>query len=134
IRHPESLKAALTLSARARTADIYLPAVVLPRANAEAVMPAAVVNRDDEEIAFAALVSEDGYLDELEFLGEQSFRRKDQTHEELLQLLNAAATARFEPARVAGTPVSQNVVWVVSHTTVRAPLRAYVHVRVGGWK
>ena len=26
IRHPESLKAAMTLSSRARTADIYLPA------------------------------------------------------------------------------------------------------------
>ena len=53
---------------------------------------------------------------------------------ELSELLNAAATARFEPARAAGSPVSQNVVWLVSHTTVRAPLRAYVHVRVDGWK
>jgi len=50
------------------------------------------------------------------------------------ELLNAAATARFEPARVAGAPVSFNVVWLVTHTTVRAPLRAYVHVRVDGWK
>jgi hypothetical protein len=49
-------------------------------------------------------------------------------------LLNAVATARFEPARAAGAPVSQNVVWLVSHTTVRAPLRAYIHVRVDGWK
>jgi len=136
IRHPESLKAALTLSSRARTSDIYLPAVeLLPRAYAEAIMPAAVVNRDNEEVAFAALVTADGNLEGLELIGEQmGGRRRLPTHEELSELLNAAATARFEPARAAGAPVSQNVVWVVSHTTVRAPLRAYVHVRVDGWK
>lgn len=136
IGHPESLKAAMTLSERARVMDIYLPSVELPRANAEAIMPAAVVNGDNEEVAFAALVRADGYLEELEFLGEHPLRRPAQasTHEELLQLLNAVATARFEPARQAGAPVSQNVVWLLSHTTVRAPLRAYVHVRVDGWK
>jgi hypothetical protein len=135
IRHPESLKAAMTLSSRARTTDIYLPAVVLPRAYADAIMPATVVNRDDEEVAFAALVTADGYLEELELIGERTRSgRRLPSHDELSELLNAAATARFEPARAAGTPVSQNVVWVVSHTTVRAPLRAYVHVRVDGWK
>jgi hypothetical protein len=136
IRHPESLKAAMTLSSRARTTDIYLPSVeMLPRAYADAIMPATVVNRDNEEVAFAALVTADGYLEELELIGERTRGgRRLPTHEELSELLNAAATARFEPARVAGAPVSQNVVWLVSHTTVRAPLRAYVHVRVDGWK
>lgn len=135
IRHPESLKAAMTLSARARTADIYLPTVVLPRANTEAIMPATVVNGMDEEVAFAALVTADGYLEEVELIGERTRGgRRLPTHEELSELLNAAATARFEPARAAGTPVSQNVVWLLSHTTVRAPLRAYISVRVDGWK
>ena len=136
ILHPESLKAALTLSSRARTADIYLPAVsMLPRANAEAIMPATVMNRDDEEMAFAALVTADGYLEDVELIGERfQDRRSLPSHSELSDLLNAVATARFEPARAAGAPVSQNVVWLVSHTTVRAPLRAYVHVRVDGWK
>lgn len=136
IRHPESLKAAMTLSSRARTADIYLPSVeMLPRANAEAIMPATVLNRDDEEVAFAALVTADGYLEDVELIGDRSRGRNSlPTHAELSELLNAVATARFEPARAAGTPVSQNVVWLVSHTTVRAPLRAYVRVRVDGWK
>jgi len=81
-------------------------------------------------------VTTEGYLEELEYLGVRSHghRSPAATHEELSQLLNAAATARFEPARVAGAPVSFNVVWLVTHTTVRAPLRAYVHVRVDGWK
>jgi anti-sigma factor RsiW len=136
IRHPESLKAALTLNARARTTDIYLPAVsMLPRAYADAIMPATVVNRDNEEVAYAALVTADGNLERIEVIGERMAGRPGApTNEELLELLNAAATARFEPARAAGAPVSQNVVWLVSHTTVRAPLKAYVHVRVDGWK
>lgn len=136
IRHPESLKAAMTLSSRARIADIYLPAVeLLPRVQAEAIMPATVLNGDDEEVAFAALVTADGYLEDVELIGDRSRGRSSlPTHAELSELLNAVATARFEPARAAGTPVSQNVVWLVSHTTVRAPLRAYVRVRVDGWK
>ena len=126
----------MTLISRARTADIYLPAVeLLPRAYAEAIMPATVMNHDDEEVAFAALVTADGYLEDVEFIGDRiQGRRGLPTHAQLSELLNAAATARFEPARAAGTPVSQNVVWLVSHTTVRAPLRAYIHVRVDGWK
>lgn len=136
IRHPESLKAAMTLSSRARTTDIYLPPVeMLPRADADAIMPATVLNRDDEEVAFTALVTADGYLEDVEMIGDRIQGRRDlPTHAQLSELLNAVATARFEPARAAGAPVSQNVVWVVSHTTVRAPVRAYVHVRVGGWK
>ncbi len=139
IRHPESLKAIMTQSERSRMVDIYLPqtSVELPRADPETVMPATVLNRDRaEDVAFAALVTADGYLEELEYLGERSHGRRSPpaTHEQLTQMLNAAATARFEPARVAGYPVSFNVVWLVTHTTVRAPLRAYVHVRVDGWK
>jgi hypothetical protein len=129
----------MTQSERSRTADIYLPlaSIELPRVDAEAVMPAAVVNGDrGEEVAFAARVTVDGNLEEIKFLGERSRGRRSApaTHEQLSQLLNAAATARFEPGRIAGLPVSLNVVWLVTHTTVRAPLRAYVHVRVDGWK
>ena len=139
IRHPESLKAIMTQSERSRTVDIDLPKewVELPRADADAVMPAAVLNRDrGEDVAFTALVTADGDLEELTYLGERSQGRRSPpaTHEQLSQLLNAAATARFEPGRVAGSPASFNVVWLVTHMTVRAPLRAYVHVRVDGWK
>jgi hypothetical protein len=119
----------------ARTVDIYLPRtwVELPRVDAEAAMPAALATRDsgDDEVAFAALVTADGHLEDLEYLGQHGRPTK---HRELSNLLNAAATARFAPARVAGSPVSFNVVWVVANTTVRAPLRASVRVRVDGWK
>ena len=133
IRHPASLKAVMTQNERSRMVDIYLPQTSLPRVDAEAVMPTTVLYRDGgHEVAFAARVTADGYLEELEYLGERSDGRRSQsaTHEQLSQLLNAAATARFAPARVSGSPVSFNVVWLVTHTTVRAPLRAYVRVRV----
>jgi hypothetical protein len=34
-------------------------------------------------------------------------------------MLGAMAQARFEPARVAGLPIAVNMVWLVTHTTVR---------------
>jgi hypothetical protein len=108
---------------------------MLPRADADAIMPATVLNRDDEEVAFTALVTVDGYLEDVEMIGDRiQGRHTLPTHAQLSELLNAVATARFEPARAAGAPVSQNVIWLVSHTTVRAPLRAYIRVRVDGWK
>lgn len=136
IWHPESLKAVLTTPTEgARTVDIYLPRtwVDLPRIDAEAAMPAALATLDagDDQVAFAALVTAEGHLEDLEYLGHHGQPAK---HKELSNLLNAAATARFAPARVAGAPVSFNVVWLVANTTVRAPLRASVRVRVDGWK
>ena len=136
IRHPESLKAAMTQSSRARTADIYLPACRdaaarrcgggdagdgdQPRRRRGGVCRA----RDGRRLSRRSGI----------YRRPHQGRRSLPTHEQLSELLNAVATARFEPARVAGAPVSLNVVWLVTHTTVRAPLRAYVHVRVDGWK
>ncbi len=135
ISHPESLRAILTPSEGARMVDIYLPRswVELPRVDAEAAMPAALASRDagDEEVAFAALVTAEGHLEDLEYLARHG---QSASREELSTLLNAAATARFAPARVAGAPVSFNVVWLVTNTTVRPRLRAHVRVRVDGWK
>ena len=38
---------------------------------AEAIMPATVMNRDDEEVAFAALVTADGYLEDVKLIGDR---------------------------------------------------------------
>ena len=137
--HPDSLRA--VMSQESRSGNIYLPelSVQLPRAHVDAVMPAAFLNRDGlgESVAFTALVTEDGGLAELEYLGGQTrrgFASQPFTHEQLSQLLNAAATASFEPARIAGAPVSLNVVWLVTHRTVRPTPHAYVHVTVDGFR
>jgi hypothetical protein len=136
--HPDSLRAVMNQSARLN--DIYLPegSVELPRVDAEAVMPAAVMNEDagvDGVSAFSALVTSDGTLTELELLGGQSHGRSaPATHEQLSALLNAAATARFEPARVSGAPVPLAVVWLVTHRTVRPPVIARVIVHIDGFR
>jgi hypothetical protein len=36
----------------------------------------------------------------------------------MLEVLEAASQARFEPARAGGAPVAVNVVWLLAHTTV----------------
>lgn len=136
----DSLKA--MMSRQMRTYDIELPEqgpVELPRADAEAVMPAAVINLDevgDGVSAFAALITPDGHLADLEVLTHQSrgLRTPPATHEQLTALLNAAATARFEPARVDGSPVPLNVVWLLTHRTVRPQLHARVEVRINGFR
>ena len=40
----------------------------------------------------------------------------------------AAATASFQPARHAGEAIPLNVVWVVTHRTVRATAHARIEV------
>ena len=37
----------------------------------------------------------------------------------MLAMLDAAARARFEPAKSGGAPVAVNVVWLLSRTTVK---------------
>jgi hypothetical protein len=136
--HPDSLRAVMNQSVRLN--DIYLPegSVELPRVDAEAVMPAAVMNEDagiDGVAAFSALVTSDGTLTDLELLGGPHGRNvAPATHEQLSALLNAAATARFEPARVSGAPVPLAVVWLVTHRTVRPPVIARVIVHIDGFR
>lgn len=137
--HPDSLRAVMNQSVRLY--DIYLPqnSVELPRVDAEAVMLAAVMNGDagdDGVSAFSALITSDGDLADIELLAEHSRGRHNPpaTHAQLSALLNAAATARFEPARVAGSPVALNVVWLVTHRTVRPPVIARVSVHIDGFR
>jgi anti-sigma factor RsiW len=100
--------------------------ILAPRADADAVMAAAIVNqgrREDVVFALAAVVTRDGTLSNLELLGSQ--RGAGQAdHKELVDILEAASTARFEPARYAGSPVAVNMVWLLTHTTVRGRPRA----------
>ena len=126
VGHPDSLRALLEHEAKVWAARAETP-VLLPRVNAETMMPVAVVSQGDGDeslSAFSALVTSDGELARLEFLGEESatpatnrLSRKQFESD----LMAAAATARFQPARqAAGEPVALNVVWIVTHRTVRA--------------
>jgi hypothetical protein len=100
--------------------------LVLPRAYPDAVMPATVMNQqggEDAIFALAAVVTRDGSLSEIELLSPagQSATESNTGQSRLTDdLLDAASTARFEPARNRdGAAMSVNVVWVLTHTTVR---------------
>jgi Putative zinc-finger len=134
VEHPDSLQALLEHEQKVWAARAEMP-VMLPRVNPDTMMPVAMVNQgdDDESLsAFSALVTSDGQLAQLELLEEQSETpaAKHASHKQLeSDLMAAAATASFQPARqAAGGPVALNVVWVVTHRTVRPNAHARVEV------
>jgi hypothetical protein len=126
---PDSL--AGVLSALATSGENENPApiaarMLLPRADADMVMPAAVVSHGHDEdavLAFSAVLTREGTVSNIELLGSDDQRRDlalQRDSRELLEILDAASTARFEPARYEGVPVAVNMVWLVARTTVRA--------------
>jgi hypothetical protein len=133
--HPDSLAALLDHEEKVRAARAETP-VMLPHVNPESIMPTAVVNQGEGEesySAFAAVVTSEGNLSELEFLGDE---QQAKTSGPLISqkqlesnLLAAAATASFQPASKAGEPVPLNVIWIVTHRTVRASMHARIEVR-----
>lgn len=70
---------------------------------------------EDLVLALAAVVTQEGRVAHSELL-----QASKQDRELVLQLMNAVAAARFEPASVGGEPVAVNLVWLITHTTVRA--------------
>ncbi|MDD5720651.1 MAG: zf-HC2 domain-containing protein, partial [Candidatus Krumholzibacteria bacterium] len=129
-----SLATAVQSLLEARPARAFGP-VILPRVNSDAVMPVAVMSEmegDDAVSAFTAVVTPDGNLVDVQLLepDDPAVARQPQRQRLKSGLLAAAATARFEPARITGAPVAVNVVWLLAHTTVRAKL---VEPKPGPW-
>jgi putative zinc finger protein len=138
VGHPDSLQALLEHEEKVWAARAEMP-VLLPRVNPETMMPVAVVSQSDGDeslSAFSALVTSDGQLARLEFLGEESATPvTNRVSRKQLEsdLMAAAATASFQPARqAAGEPIALNVVWIVTHSTVRATAHATAtaHARI----
>ena len=95
--------------------------VQVPRVRPEAVMPtmrfsqAAGEDDGDEKVfALSAVVTREGTIASLETLLTHGYNE-----EGVLNLLDVASAARFQPASFAGSPVAVNVVWLLAHTTVR---------------
>jgi len=82
----------------------------------EETAPAVVVSSDDEVLALSAVVTREGRVSRVELVMPAASRlpRRDA----VLELLDAAAQTRFEPARAGGAPVAVNVIWLMAHTTV----------------
>lgn len=87
--------------------------VRFPSVNKDDFMPAIAVSQQEAVLALAAVVTKEGRVGGFEVLANEGDRR------EVLALLDAIARARFAPAEFGGAPVAVNVIWLVSHTTVR---------------
>jgi hypothetical protein len=92
--------------------------MLLPRSEPGALI-STPLGSSDMVVALSAVVTREGRVGSLELL-RPDMRRLPVAERELLELLDAASQARFEPARaVGGAPVAVNLVWLVAHTTVR---------------
>jgi hypothetical protein len=89
----------------------------LPRVSSGDAVPAMLSSSYSEEdlvFALAAVVTQEGRVSRSEVLQSTPHDR-----EAVLRLMNAVSAARFRPASVGGEPVAVNLVWLVTHTTVR---------------
>ena len=95
--------------------------IQVPRVRPEAVLPTMLLSHAADEddggekvFALSAVVTREGTIASLETL-----LTHGHSEEGVLNLLDVASAARFQPASFAGSPVAVNVVWLLAHTTVR---------------
>jgi anti-sigma factor RsiW len=93
---------------------IRVPRVVRD-APMRAVLASTPPQEEDLVFALAAVVTQEGRLTHPEVL-----LSNRQDREAVVRLMNAIIDARFEPASYRGAPVAVNLVWLLTHTTVRA--------------
>jgi len=90
--------------------------VTFPRFSKDDYMPTMALTEQEAVLALAAVVTKEGRVGGLEVLSDEGDRR------EVLALLEAIGRARFAPAEFGGAPVAVNMIWLVSHTTVRGKI------------
>jgi hypothetical protein len=88
----------------------------LPRAQFQTPMP---LTGEDAELMLSAVVTREGRVQNLELLVSEQARTLRVKPEVVLAMLNAAASARFQPAQARGAPVAVSLVWFLATTTVR---------------
>ena len=90
-----------------------------PRVASDVPVPAVLTSGPPDEgdlvFALAAVVTQEGRITNPEVL---LVNRGDRAT--VMRLMNAVIQARFEPASYGGNPVAVNLVWLHTHTTVRA--------------
>ena len=106
-----------TLSAQSLEND---GGMMLPRSSGAGMVADGVFSEEDAVLALSAVVTTNGRLKNLEAVLSEQPTGADR--ERVLRLLDQVSRARFEPARVGGSPVKVNVVWLFAHTTVRGKL------------
>ena len=134
IERPDSLAALVNLlgSPGSNANPVPLDArILMPRALDAAFYATSDVSREDGAFALSGVVTREGRVANVELLNTSGAQaRAEDTDQAIENLMDAVSRARFEPARVDGSPIAVNMVWIVAQTTVRAdpqPLDPGVH-------
>lgn len=90
--------------------------MLLPRSDPDAPITL-MLNRDEAFVALLAVVTREGRVTGVELLPQEP-ERVPINENAMVALLDAAAHARFEPARADGAPVAVNMVWLLAQTRV----------------
>ncbi len=91
--------------------------MVVPRARPDAAFE---MSQEDASLAFAAVVTREGRVSNLEVLNSQSRTAMRVRPEVVLAMLTEASQTQFEPAVArGGGPIAVNMVWILTSTTVK---------------
>jgi hypothetical protein len=112
------------LSARSQPGSNRNPVSVdqrmrLPRVDDSGVDLLARGKDEDVVLALAAVVTQEGRISNPEVL-----LSEENDREQVSRLMNTVMEVRFQPASRAGSPVAVNLVWLLTHTTVRGKLQS----------
>lgn len=92
--------------------------ILMPQTDPALFEGSPVVDREEAVFALAAVVTREGRVSNLELLLQDAGHAPIGSRA-ILDLLEAAAQTRFEPARAGGAPVAVNMVWLLAQTRVR---------------
>lgn len=98
----------------------YIRVPSVPKEGAIEAMLARPVSEEELQLALSAVVTREGQLSGVSVLGHD--RGLDTLEEEVQLILEGISRAKLEPARFQETPIAVNLVWLLTHTTVKAKL------------
>jgi hypothetical protein len=78
-------------------------------------MLARPVSEEELELALSAIVTREGRVSDVSVLANDA-----DLEPEVQLILDAISRAKLEPARFQETPMAVNLVWLLTHTTVKA--------------
>jgi len=120
-RRGDSLAAAIAVMAAPTGSDLnpvrladYIRAPSVPKEGAMEAMLLTQVSDEELMLALSAVVTREGRVSGLSLLNTDTDRR------EIDGILAGISQASLEPARFGGDPIAVNLVWLVTHTTVKA--------------
>jgi hypothetical protein len=82
------------------------------------------LTRDEEMWALNATITREGRVTNMQLLSQN----ESVGHQEAVDLLDIAASSRFQPAYRGDTPIAVKMVWLLAHLTVRPKVSGEVHI------